>query len=332
MTTSHYDGAMAAGAVEMFDCPLERCAAPAGSPCRTPRGAVAAVYHTGRFILVPALAKSASVPVPRDRRPGKPWRPGPPVVRPPAIAPKDQVDIRIGYARCSSDDQELASQLDELKRAGCRRIFDEKVSTRQPTLPKLIEAIEFTQPGEILSVTHLDRLGRDAEELLAAPKRIAKRGVRLEMLGGPLPGIYDPNGPNKIVFTVFAAVAEALREGVREKTLIGLASAERRGRRGGRPPVVTEDMLTIALKRRAEGQSVTSIAEGLIIRGGKNDGKPVSKSALYEALNAHDEQQAMEERRERVAEAAARMPELEECAPMPGGTQLGAPMPQRRGD
>ncbi|RPE26582.1 recombinase family protein [Kitasatospora cineracea] len=324
MTSHSIDGSALADQVELYACP--RCTVDAGSPCRTPRGMVASTYHTGRFILVPALAKAAAVPTPRDRRPGKPWRPGAPVVRPPAIAPKNLPDIRIGYARCSTDDQELAAQLDALKAAGCRRIFHEKVSTRQRTLPKLIEAVEFTEPGDILSVTNLDRLGRDAEELLAAPRRLAERGVRLEMLGGPLPGIYDPNGPGRIVFAVFAAFAEALRDGIREKTLAGLASAEQRGRRGGRPPVVTDDMLTIALKRRAEGQSVTSIAQGLIIPTGANAGKPVSKSALYEALKAYDEQQADEIRRERAALAAAALPELVDGeSALYGGQQLAAP-------
>ncbi|MFE3113582.1 hypothetical protein ACFXKJ_36165 [Kitasatospora indigofera] len=81
-------------------------------------------------------------------------------------------------------------------------------------------------------------------------------------------------------------------------------------------------MMTIALKRRAEEQSVVSIAEGLIIPIGKNAGKLVGKSALYEALRVHDEQRADGLRRERATLAAA-LPELDDCGGMAGGHQLG---------
>ena len=102
-----------------------------------------------------------------------------------------------------------------------------------------------------------------------------------------------------------------------------MEAAARRGRFGGRPPVITDDMMTIALKRRAEEQSVVSIAEGLIIPIGKNAGKLVGKSALYEALRVHDEQRADGLRRERATLAAAALPELDDCGEMAGGHQLG---------
>ena len=85
--------------VEANDCPMSSCAAPAGSPCRTGRGKVAAQYHTARFRLVPQLAKALSIPVPPLRRPGSAWTELP---RPPAPDAVPAGHVRIGYARAST--------------------------------------------------------------------------------------------------------------------------------------------------------------------------------------------------------------------------------------
>jgi hypothetical protein len=129
----------AANAVERSDCP--KCEAPAGSPCRTRGGKTATKYHTARFILVPALREELEVLVPDDRGPGRPWKPGPPVEQVPA-APAAK-PIRIGYARCSTAQQELASQLDALALAHCKRVFSEKISTRVKTRPELEKALKI---------------------------------------------------------------------------------------------------------------------------------------------------------------------------------------------
>jgi hypothetical protein len=90
--------------VEANGCPMSSCAAPAGSPCRTGRGRVAAQYHTARFRLVPQLAKALSVPVPLLRRPGSAWTELP---RPPAAGAAPAGHVRIGYARASTIRQSL---------------------------------------------------------------------------------------------------------------------------------------------------------------------------------------------------------------------------------
>ncbi|BBJ37862.1 hypothetical protein SSPO_005800 [Streptomyces antimycoticus] len=112
----------AASAVERNDCPT--CEASAESPCRTRGGKAATKYHTARFILVPTLREELAVP--EDRGPGRPWKAGPPVEALPAAAVVKP--IRIGYARCSTAQQELASQLAALEPV-CKRIFPEKIST-----------------------------------------------------------------------------------------------------------------------------------------------------------------------------------------------------------
>jgi hypothetical protein len=152
--------------VEASDCPMSSCAAPAGSPCRTGKGKVAAQYHTARFRLVPRLAKALAVPVPPLRRPGSAWTELP---RPPAAVAAAAGHVRIGYARASTVRQSLDTQTDSLKASGVTKIFAEKVSTRAVNRPELDKAVALA--GEIrasgASVTIVvhehKRLGRGIE-------------------------------------------------------------------------------------------------------------------------------------------------------------------------
>ena len=119
----------------------------------------------------------------------------------------------------------------------------------------------------------MKRLGRDAAELTALADHLTAHGLVLEMLAGPLPGMYDPSGPGRLLFAFFAAMAETERENIRESTLEGLDAAARNGRHGGRPQVITEDMLHTVLRRRELGESVEDIAPDLIIGSGKRKGQ-----------------------------------------------------------
>ncbi|MFJ4684885.1 recombinase family protein [Streptomyces sp. NPDC088789] len=253
--------------VERHDCP--KCQAPAGSPCRTTTGKVAANYHTGRFALVPALKAELTVKTPADRNPGKPWVQGAPVAQTPEAAPG--AAIRIGYARCSTVGQELQSQLDALARADCTRVFSEKISSRIKERPEFEKALTLAReiktaaPNQpvILTVVEMKRLARNAAELMTLSSTLQKDGVQLELLSGPLTGVYDPNGAGAIVFAVLAVAAEVEREGIREKTLEGLDTAARKGNHGGRPSVMDDDKLAVAHARYAKGESVTAIAKAL---------------------------------------------------------------------
>ena len=119
----------------------------------------------------------------------------------------------------------------------------------------------------------MKRLGRDAAELTALADHLTAHGLVLEMLAGPLAGIYDPTGPGRMLFAFFAAMAETERENIREATLEGLNAAARKGNHGGRPQVITDDMLHTVLRRRAAGESVESIRPDLIIPTGKRKGQ-----------------------------------------------------------
>lgn len=288
--------------VERHPCP--RCAAEPGSPCRSRGGAVAGIYHTGRFKKVPRLAKRLRVPTPADRGPGQPWRPGTPPPTP--IADHTPIaDIRIGYARCSTLTQELQSQLDALAGRGIPRdkIFSEKISTRVRVRPQFEAALKAAREIKahaphcriILTVYEMKRLGRDAAELTALADHLAAHGLVLEMLAGPLAGTYDPSGHGRLLFAFFAAMAETERENIRESTLEGLDAAARKGKHGGRPPVITDDMLHTVLRRKALGESVEQIRPDLLIPTGKRMGKNPSLASIYRALTEHEKKQAYPE-------------------------------------
>ncbi|MFF7656762.1 recombinase family protein [Streptomyces sp. NPDC007983] len=318
--------------VEQHACP--KCGAQPGSPCRSRGGAVASAYHTRRFTLVPRLKKVLRVPTPADRGPGRPWRPGTP-----PLAPIDpglpSADIRIGYARCSTLGQELDSQLDALSKHGIPRdkIFSEKISTRIRVRPKCEEALRTAREVKahaphcrvIFTVYEMKRLGRDAAELTALADHLTAHGLVLEMLAGPLPGIYDPTGPGKLLFAFFAAMAETERENIRESTLEGLDTAARKGKHGGRPPVITDDMLHTVLRRRAGGESVEQIQPDLIIPTGKRKGQNPSVASIYRALAEHAKREAYPEAVERAHADFATLTGPEVPEPRTGTKALTTP-------
>ena len=287
--------AAAAASVERHECP--QCQAPAGSPCRTRSGTTAAKYHTARFMLVPALHDELAVPVPADRGPGRSWQVAPAIAEVAASVGRENGDpIRIGYARCSMHTQELAGQLDLLERAGCRRIFSEKISTRVRVRPELENALALAREikqaaGDqtvILAVAEMKRLARNAAELMTLAATLHAAGIQLELLTGPLTGIYDPTGMGSMLFAVLAVAAQLDRDYIREKTLEGQRAAADRGNHGGRPAVIDPDSLIYARALRDAGTPVPEIAGKLTIKTGKNTGRHPSVASVYRALATTD--------------------------------------------
>ncbi|MEU6237205.1 recombinase family protein [Kitasatospora sp. NPDC047058] len=209
-------------------------------------GKTAAKYHTPRFILVPALREDLEVLVPADHGPGKPWqrRPAPVLTPAPDYAAPP---IRIGYARCSTAQQELASQIEALQTAGCFKIFQEKISTRIKVRPQMEAALTLARqfkeaaPDQvvILTVHEMKRLARNAAELMQMSADLQGHGILLELLTGPLSGVYDPNGMGSMFFAVLAAAAQIERNYIREKALEGQVTAAAKGNHGGRPRLST---------------------------------------------------------------------------------------------
>ena len=144
--------------------------------------------------------------------------------------------LRLGYARVSTDDQDMALQLDALAKMKCDRVFSEKVSSGSASRPQLEECLRTLRAGDVLTVWRLDRLGRSMAELVAIVTDLAARGVTFESL---TEHIDTSSASGKFTFHLFSALAEFERNTIRERTRAGLVAARARGRVGGRPPKVT---------------------------------------------------------------------------------------------
>ncbi|MEV6863346.1 recombinase family protein [Streptosporangium subroseum] len=183
-----------------------------------------------------------------------------------AAEPSDPTGIKIGYARVSTGGQNLERQLDALKAAGCRRIFAEKRSGAGAERAELAAALEFMQPGDTLVVPSLDRLSRSLQELITTVADLRRREIGFTSLHESL-DTTTPGG--RLVFHVFAALAEFIRELIISGTREGLAAARARGRIGGRPTVITPEILRAARDLLPNPEhSVTSIAKLLGVSAG----------------------------------------------------------------
>jgi DNA invertase Pin-like site-specific DNA recombinase len=143
--------------------------------------------------------------------------------------------VLIGYARVSTDDQNLDLQRDALIRAGVDpdRIFEDKLSGMRADRPGLDAALKAVREGDVLVIWRLDRLGRSLKDLIDRADDLKQRKVHLRSL---TEGIDATTIGGELVFHIFAALAQFERNLIRERTRAGLASARARGRVGGRPP------------------------------------------------------------------------------------------------
>ncbi len=144
---------------------------------------------------------------------------------------------RIGYARVSTDDQHLDLQRDALQQAGCALIYEEAASGKNAARPELAQCCKALRAGDTLVVWRLDRLGRSLPDLVHIVADLEQRGVGFESLTEK---IETTGAAGKLVFHMFAALAEFERGLIRERTQAGLAAARARGRTGGRKPKLDE--------------------------------------------------------------------------------------------
>jgi DNA invertase Pin-like site-specific DNA recombinase len=149
----------------------------------------------------------------------------------------------IGYARVSTSDQNVGLQLDALTKAGCRRVFEETVSGAAKTRPKLRETLDFMQVGDTLVVWRLDRLARSVQQLIEIVDELHKKGCGFKSLTEQ---IDTTTAGGRLVFHIFGALAEFERGIIRERTLAGLEAARARGRKGGRPRLMTDENIVVA--------------------------------------------------------------------------------------
>ncbi|MBA55336.1 MAG: DNA invertase [Pseudomonadales bacterium] len=146
----------------------------------------------------------------------------------------------IGYARVSTTDQDASLQIDALKNAGCERIYEEKQSGKNKERPELIRCLDTLREGDQFIVWRLDRLGRSLKDLVETINELELKGVGFQSLNESI-DTTSPTG--KLIFHVFAALAEFERSLIQERTKAGLAAARARGRKGGRPKKLNAEQI-----------------------------------------------------------------------------------------
>lgn len=191
----------------------------------------------------------------------------------------------VGYARVSTSEQDLALQLDALTAAGCqdRSIFRDVGSGSIRHRPQLDACLHHLRTGDTLIVWRLDRLGRGLRHLIETIAQLEQRQIAFRSL---TENIDTSTASGRLQLHLFAALAEFERELIRERTRAGLDAARARGRRGGRPTVVTRDKLAAAIAMRKDpNMTMDQIAKAL----------KVSRSALYRQLGPALEQERAEQ-------------------------------------
>jgi DNA invertase Pin-like site-specific DNA recombinase len=158
-----------------------------------------------------------------------------------------------------------------LTNAGCARIFEDRASGAKADRTGLAEALAYVREGDVLIVWKLDRLGRSLPHLIETVSALEKRGAGFKSLTEAI-DTTTPSG--RLVFHLFGSLGQFERDLIRERTRAGLNAAAARGRRGGRKPVVTPEMLTKARSLMSKGLTVREAAARL----------KIGKSALYEAM------------------------------------------------
>lgn len=167
--------------------------------------------------------------------------------------------MKIGYARVSTLDQNLDLQLQALKKAGCQKIFREKVSGASRQRPEFQRMLEQIRNGDTIIVWKLDRLARSTRDLLETMETIREAGARFQSLSEPWANTTTHAG--KMIMTVFAGIAEFERDLIRERTAAGRVVAKGRGVRFGRPRKLNAEQQKLIRRLLNEGKPVSEIAK-----------------------------------------------------------------------
>jgi DNA invertase Pin-like site-specific DNA recombinase len=169
-----------------------------------------------------------------------------------------------GYARVSTDAQDLANQLAQLKAAGCSTIFREKISGATADRPQLRKLLAALGPGDVVIVAAVDRLSRDTTDLLNLARDIQRAGAGLRSLAEP---VLDTTGDfAELVLAMLGVAAKLERRRIVERTARGRADAKAAGVTFGRKPKLTPHQQREARKRLDDGETQRSVARSFNVR------------------------------------------------------------------
>ncbi len=182
----------------------------------------------------------------------------------------------IGYARVSTQDQNLDLQLDALERAGAEKVFSDVASGAKTARPGLDQALSHVREGDTLIVWKLDRLGRSIRHLIDTIKLLAEQKIGFKSLQE---SIDTTTSGGRLVFHIFCSLAEFERDLIRERTNAGLQSARARGKKGGRPKSLSDKQRQQAITLlKDSANSIADICKTL----------KISRSTLYRHVPGKD--------------------------------------------
>ncbi len=167
--------------------------------------------------------------------------------------------MKIGYARVSTIEQNLDLQLQALKKAGCKKIFREKVSGVTRHRPEFQRMLDQIRDGDVVVVWKLDRLARSTRDLLETMETIREAGTKFQSISEPWADTTSHAG--KMIMTVFAGIAEFERDLIRERTGAGRDAARKRGVQFGRPRKLNSEKEQLVRRLLDEGKSVKDLAK-----------------------------------------------------------------------
>src|ERR1700732_5404405 len=165
---------------------------------------------------------------------------------------------RLGYARVSTYGQTLDAQLEQLRAEGCMKIFREKVTGARADRRELLKLLKALAPGDVVTVTRIDRLARSTFDLFAIVKQIVDAGGQFRSLAEPWADTATSTG--RLMIAVLGGLADVERDLIRTRTAEGRSRAKARGQHMGRPPKLTETQKAEARLRRAQGATLAELA------------------------------------------------------------------------
>jgi len=165
---------------------------------------------------------------------------------------------RLGYARVSTYGQTLDAQLDQLRADGCAKVYREKASGAQPDRRELLRMLKDITPGDVVTVTRIDRLARSTFDLFATVKRIVDAGGQFRSLAEPWADTATSTG--RLMIAILGGLADVERDLIRTRTAEGRSRAKARGKHMGRTPSLTPPQQAEARQRRAEGATLKDLA------------------------------------------------------------------------
>jgi DNA invertase Pin-like site-specific DNA recombinase len=174
------------------------------------------------------------------------------------MAKTEPPNRRLGYARVSTYGQTLDAQLEQLRGAGCIKIYREKVTGARSDRRELLKLLKALAPGDMVTVTRIDRLARSTFDLFAIVKQIVDTKAHFRSLAEPWADTGTSTG--RLMLAVLGGLADVERDLIRTRTAEGRSRAKARGQHMGRPPKLTSQQQAEARRRRAEGATLAELA------------------------------------------------------------------------